>query len=425
MRIKVLEPKKKAHGGKLRVGAYGRVSTDTRKQEDSLENQVEYYERTIKARPDYQFVKVYMDQGISGTSENRPGFQEMLEDARNKKLDLILTKSISRFARNTVTVLKYARELKEYGVGIFFEEQNINTLSGEGELMLTVLASFAQEESRSVSENNKWSIQKKFQRGEAMITTERFMGYDKNKDGNLVINNEEAKIVRRIFELYLEGKGSFTIAKILNSEGIPTITGRMWQDSTITGMLVNEKYKGDLWLQKYYTPENMKNRTVKNNGAVDSYYIKDNHEAIVTESEWDRVQDIMEGRRKAKGMTPGETGKYQNRYPLSGLLLCPYCRKTLRRSQVYGGKIQWICSTYIKKGKATCPGIRVDDAEVNGRNITEPTIVEEDYYNGQKHYLYTSAKDYKEREWKAKIKEAESSSVLPRVNRPRRAAIKL
>lgn len=206
MQVKVMEPKKKARGGKIRVGAYGRVSTDSRKQEDSLENQIAYYERIIKARSDYQFVKVYMDQGISGTSENRPGFQEMLEDARNKKLDLILTKSISRFARNTVTVLKYARELKEYGVGIFFEEQNINTLSGEGELMLTVLASFAQEESRSISENNKWSIQKKFQRGEVMITTERFMGYDKDKNGNLIINPKEAAIVQRIFKLYLEGK---------------------------------------------------------------------------------------------------------------------------------------------------------------------------------------------------------------------------
>lgn len=425
MQIKVMEPKKKARGEKIRVGAYGRVSTDSRKQEDSLENQIVYYERTIKARADYHFVKVYMDQGISGTSENRPGFQEMLEDARNKKLDLILTKSISRFARNTVTVLKYARELKEYGVGIFFEEQNINTLSGEGELMLTVLASFAQEESRSISENNKWSIQKKFQRGEVMITTERFMGYDKDKNGNMIINPKEAATVQRIFKLYLEGKGGFTIAKILNAEGLPTITGTKWHDSTIKGMLTNEKYKGDLLLQKYYTPEDRKNRTVRNNGNVDSYYIKNNHEAIVSEEEWDQVQEIMQQHREAKGMKAGDTKKYQNRYPLSGLLICPYCKKTLRRSHVYGGKVQWICSTYIQKGKEACPGIRVDDTQVSGRNITEPTIVEEDYYNGKKHYLYTSAKDYKEREWAAKIKENKSSSLLSSINRPRRAAIKL
>lgn len=425
MQIKVMEPKKKAGGGKLRVGAYGRVSTDSRKQEDSLENQIAYYERTIQARPDYQFVKVYMDQGISGTSENRPGFQEMLEDARNKKLDLILIKSISRFARNTVTVLKFARELKEYGVGIFFEEQNINTISGEGELMLTVLASFAQEESRSISENNKWSIQKKFQRGEVMITTERFMGYDKDENGNLTVNKKEAAIVHRIFDLYLDGKGAFSIAKLLNEDGIPTITGVKWHDSTIKGMLVNEKYKGDLLLQKYYTPEDKKNRTVRNDGYVDSYYIKKNHEAIVSEAEWDRVQEIMQQHRDAKGMKAGDTKKYQNRYPLSGLLICPYCKRTLRRSHVYGGKVQWICSTYIQKGKTACTGIRVDDTEVASRNILEPTIVEEDYYNGEKHYLYTSAKDYKEREWKASIKETESSSILPRVNRPRRAAIKL
>ena len=193
MRVKVIN--KRPVSVLQKVCAYARVSTDSRRQEDSLENQMETYERLITGNPEYEFIGVYADQGISGYCENRPQFQRMMEKARAGEIDLIITKSISRFARNTVTVLKFARELKELGVGIFFEEQNINTLSGDGEMMLAVLASFAQEESRSMSENNKWSIRKKFERGEVMITTSRFLGYDKNEYGDLIVNRKEAEIV--------------------------------------------------------------------------------------------------------------------------------------------------------------------------------------------------------------------------------------
>ena len=195
MRVKVINKRPVSVLQKKRVCAYARVSTDSRRQEDSLENQMETYERLITGNPEYEFIGVYADQGISGYCENRPQFQRMMEKARAGEIDLIITKSISRFARNTVTVLKFARELKELGVGIFFEEQNINTLSGDGEMMLAVLASFAQEESRSMSENNKWSIRKKFERGEVMITTSRFLGYDKNEYGDLIVNRKEAEIV--------------------------------------------------------------------------------------------------------------------------------------------------------------------------------------------------------------------------------------
>ena len=179
MKIRIMEPMQEVKQKKKRVCAYARVSTDNQKQEESLENQTASYERLIRGNPEYEFAGVYADQGISGYCESRPQFQKMLDAARAGKLDLIITKSISRFARNTVTVLKFARELKELGVGIFFEEQNINTLSGDGEMMLAVLASFAQEESRSASENNKWSIRKKFERGEAQVNTARFLGYGK------------------------------------------------------------------------------------------------------------------------------------------------------------------------------------------------------------------------------------------------------
>ncbi len=258
---------------KKRVCAYARVSTDSRRQEDSLENQMETYERLITGNQEYEFIGVYADRGISGYCENRPQFQRMMEKAKAGEIDLIITKSISRFARNTVTVLKFARELKELGVGIFFEEQNINTLSGDGEMMLAVLASFAQEESRSMGENNKWSIRKMFERGEVMITTSRFLGYDKNEYGDLIVNRKEAEIVSLAFDLYLMNVGSSRIGELLDYLGVKTVTGTTWESGTINGMLCNEKYKGDFHLQKYYTSENKRNHTKKNKGEVQSYYI--------------------------------------------------------------------------------------------------------------------------------------------------------
>ena len=216
MRVKVINKRPASVLQKKRVCAYARVSTDSRRQEDSLENQMETYERLITGNPEYEFIGVFADQGISGYCESRPQFQRMMEKARAGEIDLIITKSVSRFARNTVTVLKFARELKELGVGIFFEEQNINTLSGDGEMMIAVLASFAQEESRSMSENNKWSIRKKFERGEVMITTSHFLGYDKNEYGDLIVNRKEAEIVSLTFDLYLLNVGSSRIGELLD-----------------------------------------------------------------------------------------------------------------------------------------------------------------------------------------------------------------
>ena len=282
MRVKVINKRPASVLQKKRVCAYARVSTDSRRQEDSLENQMETYERMITGNPEYEFIGVFADQGISGYCENRPQFQRMMEKARAGEIDLIITKSISRFARNTVTVLKFARELKELGVGIFFEEQNINTLSGDGEMMLAVLASFAQEESRSMSENNKWSIRKKFERGEVMITTSRFLGYDKNEYGDLIVNRKKAEIVSLTFDLYLMNVGSSRIGELLDYLGVKTVTGTTWETGTIGGMLSNEKYKGDFHLQKYYTPSTQRNVTRRNRGEVQSYYISENHEPIVS-----------------------------------------------------------------------------------------------------------------------------------------------
>jgi site-specific DNA recombinase len=216
-------------------------------------------------------------------------------------------------------------------------------------MMLAVLASFAQEESRSMSENNKWSIRKKFERGEVMIATSRFHGYDKNEYGDLILNRKEAGIVSLTFDLYLLNVGSSRIGELLDYLGVKMVTGTTWESGTINGMLCNEKYKGDFHLQKYYTPENKRNHTRKNNGEVQSYYISENHEPIVSPEVWEQVQKVREQRKRDRNIGQDNTMKFQNRNPLSGMLICPYCGKTLRRRRVYKKKIQWLCSTYIEK----------------------------------------------------------------------------
>lgn len=427
MRVRIIEPTVQKES-KKRVCAYARVSTDHEKQGESLDNQISYYERLIGTNPEYEFVGVFADRGISGTTENRPEFKRMLELANQGEIDLIITKSISRFARNTAVMLQTVRDLKNIGVEIRFEKENINTLSGDGELMLTVLSSFAQEESKNISENTKWSIKKKFERGELMINTNRFLGYDKNEHGELIVNENEAEIVRRIFENYLKGKGAFTIAKELNAAYIPTVAGGTWQESTILNILKNEKYKGAALLQKYYTPGHLRKGTIRNNGEVDSYYIEENHPPIIPAEMWDEVQKEMESRAQAKGNV-GDRTKYQKRYPLTGKLFCEKCGSTLRRrtwnSKLPCRKIVWQCSNYIKNGKNACSGTRIDDEVVGSLNIKEETIVKEVIKDGEKHYSYTSKSNLPEQLRTVKATEKEDGGLLPSVDRPIRTVIKL
>lgn len=290
-------------------------------------------------------------------------------------------------------------------------------------MMLAVLASFAQEKGRSMSENNKWTCRKKFEQGELMINTIRFMGYDRDENGNLVINETEAAIVRRIFDMYLSGIGTHCIAKALNEEGVTTVTGSAWHASTIRGMLTNEKYKGDSLLQKYYIPENMRN-TVKNSGQVTQFYVTESHEAIISPDDWEHVQELIAYNRKQRGIRKG-TVDYTKRYPNSHKLICPYCGKFLRRRYVYNKKVAWICATYIHKGKAACKGIRVRESELAGRIFTEPIVVEEVVIDGSKHYCYTSKTDYDNGVRATDCEEKEGCSILPRFNRSRRTVIKL
>lgn len=425
MEIRKLTPEGSAQSKKKRVCAYIRVSSDKEAQLDSLENQEAYFIRKYAQETGCEFVGIYSDVGISGTSENRPAFQEMLNACMCGEIDLIHTKSISRFARNTVTVLEVSRQLKSLGIGIYFEEQDINTMSAEGELMLTVLASFAQEESYNISENQKWAIQKKFARGDVMINTNRFLGYDKDKDGNLIINEKEAEIVRMIFRMYLGGDGTFRIAKKLNELGIPTVTGKQWHETTIRGMLKNEKYKGDCLLQKYYVLK-VGGATVANDGKVKSYYITGNHEAIIPKEEWDAVQRLRKERAEERNIDTKNTQKFKNRYPLSGKLICPYCGKHLRRLYAYK-KYVWACSTYIDKGKKVCRGIRIPECVTDEWTIDEPVVVREEVNaDGEKYYSYSSQQESDGRNsGKERNTQNPNGSVLPGVYRPRRTVIKL
>ena len=285
---------------KRRVAAYARVSTDSDEQFTSYEAQIDYYTKFIKQREDWEFVKVYTDEGISGTNiKRREGFNEMVADALNGKIDLIVTKSVSRFARNTVDSLVTVRKLKENGTEVFFEKENIYTFDSKGELLITIMSSLAQEESRSLSENVTWGQRKRFSDGKVRMNYKRFLGYDKGEDGKPVVNEEEAKIVRLIYKLFLDGKTPRGICKELEKMGIPTVSGKpKWSTSTVQSILTNEKYKGDALLQKKFTVDFLTKKMKGNEGEVPQYYVEDSHPPIVTKLLFDVVQTEIARRQK-------------------------------------------------------------------------------------------------------------------------------
>lgn len=287
---------------KRRVAAYARVSTDMEEQLTSYETQVKYYSEYIQSRDDWEFAGVYADEGITGTStKHRNGFKQMVKDALDGKIDLIITKSVSRFARNTVDSLTTIRQLKECGVECYFEKENIWTFDGKGELLLTIMSSIAQEEARSISENCTWGQRRRFADGKVSVPFKSFLGYDRGEDGNLVVNEEQAKLVRRIYGMYLRGQSAYAIARILNDENTPTPTGRgKWYMSTVKSILTNEKYKGDALLQKTYTDDFLTKRKKINKGEVQQYYVKNNHEAIIDPEIFDSVQEMIHATTKGK-----------------------------------------------------------------------------------------------------------------------------
>lgn len=377
MRIKVIKPTKAVHQQKKKVCAYVRVSTDSLQQEDSLENQTTYFKGFITANPEWEFVGIYSDQGISGYKENRPGFQKMIEDARAGNIDLIVVKSISRFARNTETVLKFTRELKSIGVGIFFEIQNINTLSGAGELMLTILAAFAQAESEGASANAKMTYKRKFESGIPAHGLESTFGYKANAQGDVVVDEEKAAVVRQMFDLAEQGIWPSKIKQYLNKNGVPGCAGGDWDDTAVFRVLHNVSYKGDLILQKTYRDSRRKQR--KNEGQVDQWYIAENHQPIVPPKQWDKVQEILRKRsehlQKPAPPKPDKPRSSRNTYPLSNLIYCPICGEKLIHKWGKGKNEYWACKTNLKVGKDACKGIWLPAEVANDwGEITEPIV---------------------------------------------------
>ena len=294
---------------KRRVAAYARVSTNSEEQVTSYEAQVDYYTKYIQGRADWEFVKVYTDEGISGTNtKHRDGFNEMIEDALAGKIDLIITKSVSRFARNTVDSLITVRKLKEKGIEVYFEKENIYTLDSKGELLITIMSSLAQEESRSISENITWGKRKFFADGRIYLPYKNFLGYEKGEDGLPQIVPEEAEIIRYIYAMFLEGKTPYAIASILTENGIPTPRQKtVWTSSTIESILTNEKYKGAALLQKTFTVDFLTKKMKVNEGEVPQYYIEDSHEAIIDPCEFELVQAEMARRKGLRATYSGNT----------------------------------------------------------------------------------------------------------------------
>ena len=283
---------------KRKVAAYARVSTDHEEQQSSYEAQVSYYTEYIQSRTDWEFAGIFADEGISGCSiKGRQGFQAMIEEALNGGINLIITKSVSRFARNTVDSLSTIRKLKEHNVECYFEKENIWTFDSKCELMLSILSSISQEESRSISENVTWGHRKRMADGKVSVPFGRFLGYDRGEHGEMIVNEKEAETVREIYRLFLSGLTPHGIGKELTSRGIPTPGGKVkWTASTVKSILTNEKYKGDALLQKTFTPDYLTKKTKKNDGQIPQYYVENSHPAIVTPEMYEAVQAEMERR---------------------------------------------------------------------------------------------------------------------------------
>lgn len=311
---------------RLKVAAYARVSTDSNEQEDSFDRQVDYYTRYIAANPNWEFVKVYSDPGISGTrADKRPGFQEMISDCKLGKINRILVKSLARFARNTVDCLNYIRELKEIGVSIYFEAQNIDTMTPGGDILITILAATAEEESRTISKNVRWAYQKKFQKGDFTFDYKHFFGLTRDENRKVVIVEEQAKVVRRIYREYLYGHSISMIANALTNEQILTPWGnKIWRYGNIKSILTNEKYYGAVKMGKTYKPDVLSKKRYKNEGQVESYYVENIIPPIIDKKTFDMVQTEIKSRELAK-KTQKDYIRNTAKMPFSHKLVCGHC----------------------------------------------------------------------------------------------------
>lgn len=382
---------------KLRVAAYARVSTEQDEQQSSYEAQVAYYTNYIQANPAWEFVQVFADEGITGTStKRRDGFNEMISRALNGEIDLILTKSISRFARNTVDTLQTVRELKNAGVEVIFEKENLHTFDPKCEVMLTIMSSLAQEESRSISENVRWGQRKSMRDGKVNIPYKSFLGYRKGADGRPEIVEEEAVIVRSIYTMFLEGRTIRYIANYLTEQGALTPRGKTkWVVSTVRSILTNEKYKGHALLQKTYVADYLTKEVRKNHGELRQYVVENSHDAIVSPEIFDKVQELMVeryGKRKWSG----------SKHPFANKLICAEC------GQFFGHKVWhnrhnterynvWYCNHRYDGGKiCNSPVLREREIEKAFERMLE--------------YLKELKPSYSEERWRTLV---DSVTIFP------------
>jgi DNA invertase Pin-like site-specific DNA recombinase len=324
---------------RLRVAAYARVSRDGESMLRSFAGQVSHYSKHIQSNPEWEYVGVYADEALSGCNAERPEFQRLIADCKVGLIDLVITKAISRFARNTLTTLEVTRELKALGIGVFFEEQGVNTLSAEGEVMLTILASVAQNEAQNVSENVKWTIRNRCKQGNPIFSMLPY-GYEK-LDGKVVINEEQAEVVRRIFEMYHRGKTSGAIAKKLNGLEIPSPTGVEWCASQIWSMLRNEKYIGDYYSQKYYIESIFTKRVITNRGELPRYHIEDILPQIIDREVWSDVQELLKYKRT-------RANHAEKPAPFSKMMFCG-ATGNMYSVRVSSSKYQYIWQCYRRK----------------------------------------------------------------------------
>ena len=336
---------------KKNVAAYARVSSGKDAMLHSLSAQVNYYSKMIQSKREWNYIGVYADEAFTGTKSDRPDFIRLMNDCRDHKIDIVICKSISRFARNTVTLLESVRELRTLGIDIYFEEQNIHSLSSDGDLMLSILASYAQEESRSVSENMLWRIKKDFEQGIKWGGVD-MLGY-RIVDKQLIVEPEQAKIVKKIFDMYLSGMGDEKIANTLNKEGIKTFKGLKWKKSTISQIIKNSDYNGSLTLQKTFRKDHISKKVIVNRGQRPQYFIEDDHEAIIDKEKYDEALKI----RKSRTTAP----KVRAQFTLfGGILKCGCCGKNYKhkKHQYYD---YYSCSTFEEHGKSQCSNKRIRD----------------------------------------------------------------
>lgn len=356
----LINPNYKGEITKLRVAAYARVSTDHEEQESSYEAQVEHFTKYISAHEDWELAGIYADPGLSGKNTKRKEFQRLMSDCEEGKIDRVITKSVSRFARNTLDCVQCVRKLKEKGIGVYFEKESLDTLQASSEFVLTVMASLAEEESRSISTNIRWSVKKRFADGKVMLSTKHFLGYKRDENKNLVIVPEEALIIRRIYAEFLNGYSLQQIANNLMDDGVLSPSGKdVWYVSTIKSILQNEKYKGDSHLQKTYLPDFLSPRRIKNEGQAMSWYVEDSHAAIISKETFDMVQQEFVNRNEIHtACKESGKGKYSGKYPFSGMITCGECGETYRRHQQYTKTKKyyiWVCKRKENTGNKNCP----------------------------------------------------------------------